>query len=479
MKRIAPLIVILLLALLLRIIHIGFPAGGFMALQQTGTATTAYGFFTHGFDQPSLQGDAGNPPQDTRSLEFPFYAGLVSFCYTLFTPCDTWGRILSVLFSLFTIIGVYRLAQSLLGRRTALWAALFYTILPLNVFYGRAIMSDSLLLMCTVWGLFYFSKWSAAGAHSTLFLSAFLVACAVLLRFSTVYLVIPLLALATQRGWGAAFRNRWHWVYILIVAVPAAGWYYHVYRSGSGTGVDVSLLLTPGVYSNVLFHDLAGRHLTYAGTILFLFGIFVPRQKREEMFLDWWLGGAFVYILLTVGLRQTDEYYQLPFTLPACLFMAKAANEILSPDNFRQYWRRKRGVLVLVALCLALLPILSALRIGHYLGEERFDDPVLQLGTISQRMIPADEKVIAVDRGSPLLLYACRRDGWHASADDVTPASALALHFRGASFVVGTTAAFDTRERQERLYELLHAFPALVRTDGFFIIRLVMEPDVQ
>ncbi len=477
MKRTVPPIVILLLALLLRIIHIGFPAGGYMSLQQVGTAVLAQGLSAHSPSLPHVE----LPPGSIEAVQFPLFPSLIAFCYGLFTPCDTWGRILSVLFSLMTIAGVYRLANALLGRRTALWAGLFYAILPMSVFYGRAIMSESLLLMCTVWGLFYYVQGPGAGNRSTLLLSALFISCAVLLRLSTLYVMIPLAMLSVQRGWGAALRNPWHWLYALIVVLPAAGWLYHVHRQGLATGpsLDLSLLLSPGFYSSVLFNGIAGRQLTYAGGILFLFGVLVPRQKREERFLDWWLGGVIVYILFTPAKQLIFDYYQLPFILPACLFMAKAANEILAPDNFRQYWKQKRFVLVLVALCVALLPVLSAIRIASCFGEERLDDPVLQLGSVSQRMIGSDEKVVAIDRGDPLLLYTCRRDGWHASADNVTPASALELHFRGAAFIIGTTATFDTPERREHLHQLLQAFPAIVLTDSYFIIRLVMEPGLQ
>ncbi len=491
MRRI-PLILILLVALLLRIIHIGFPVGGFMSWRQADTAAMARNFYAHGFDFFRPQIDWGGSSDGTVETEFPLYSYLAALLYKLFTPCDTWGRILSVLFSLATIIGLYRVVDAILGRRTALWASALYAVLPLNVFYGRAIMPESMMLMCTVWGLFFFVRWSLTRGRTALLLSALCIAIAALLKLPALYAGIPLLFLAARRGWGDAFKTPSYWLYTLIILLPVAAWYYHAYELGRASGLsfgiwdrgsgnwgNLEILFTPKFYNDVFFKSIAERHLTYAGFIIFLAGLFVPRHRPEERFFDWWLGGVCFYILIVARGNQTYEYYQLPFTLPASVFMAKAISETLSPDNIRQYWKRKRALVLAITLCLAALPILSGLRIAHYLKGERFDDPVLQLGNISRRMGDAGAKVIAVDDGNPFMLYACGLSGWHASEDKLSAAAAMRLHFEGAEYIVGTTATYDTPARRGHLRALLQTFPAIAHTDEYFILRLVMEPRYQ
>jgi 4-amino-4-deoxy-L-arabinose transferase-like glycosyltransferase len=152
------LLLILILAFLLRLYHINFPVAGWHSWRQADTAAIARNFYQDGFNLLYPQVDwGGNSPGFVES-EFPLYSFLVSLLYAVFGANDLWGRVLSVVFSIATIYGLYLLVRKLLSVKVALWTALIYAILPLNVFYGRAFMPESAMLLCSVFGIYWFLR---------------------------------------------------------------------------------------------------------------------------------------------------------------------------------------------------------------------------------------------------------------------------------------------------------------------------------
>jgi len=66
------------------------------------------------------------------------------------------GRALSVFSGFGSLVGLYLLSFSLFkNRRQAILSVLFYTIIPIFVFFDRMALADSMLLMFSIW-IFYF-----------------------------------------------------------------------------------------------------------------------------------------------------------------------------------------------------------------------------------------------------------------------------------------------------------------------------------
>ena len=486
-----PIIAILLLTVAVRLYHIDFPVGGFMAWRQADTAAMAKNYYLNGYQFGSPQIDWGGSSPGYVETEFPLFPFLIAALYKIFGMTELWGRILAVACSCATVFGLYKLVRLMLGEQTALWSAAIYAILPLNVFYGRAIMPDIMMLMCSVWGIYWFALWAETGRAGPLAASAAAIALAILLKLPELYLGLPLLSLAVGRDGVRFLRRGSLWAYALAVLIPAAFWYYHAHQTylasgltfgiwdfGSGKWGNISLLATPKFYNDVLFKSIAERHLTYPGFFLFIAGIILPWQRPGGRLFTWWLAGIAVYILIVARGNQVHEYYQLPFALPAAVFIGHTAAEVFSRDTFRFYRSSRRTVLVLVALCLFSLAVLSILRVANYMEGERRDGSVFQLGGAVQQATSPDDLLAAVDEGDPVVLYRCGRRGWHIRPDELTPELLEQLHFAGASFCVGTTDLIDTPERQKNLLQIAHTFPIVAMNGSYFIIRL-SATDVQ
>ena len=478
---------ILLLALVLRLIHLTFPVGGFAGWRQADTAAMAHNFYQNGFEILHPQIDWGGQSDGYVETEFPLFSFLIALCFKLFSPDDIWGRVLAIASSLGAIYGLYLLVRRSIDKPTALLSALVYALLPLNVFYGRAIMPESMMLMCSIWGVYFFLVWIDNGNPLALLPSAVFLALAALLKLPALYLGLPLVFLCWQK-YGAGFlKNIWLWFFALAIIIPVILWYEHAHQTylvsqlsfgiwdyGTGKWGNFSLLTSFKFYNDVIFKSIAERHLTYAGFFLFLIGLFVQRKSGKERLFLWWLAGLAVYLIIVARGNQVHEYYQLPFSIPASVYIGKALGEVLTPPSFHFYQHNRRIILVVVLVCAVALPVLSILRIESYMSGERLDGSLFQLGRSVVRETEADRRIVAVDNADPVVLYQCHRKGWHASVDKLSPALLESLHFQGACYVVGTIDMFDTPERHERLLNILRSFPVVSLTGTYFILRLTI-----
>jgi len=484
------ILVVILLALACRMYHIFFPVAGFQAWRQADTAAIAKNYYENGLDILYPQIDWGGISKGYVETEFPLVPFLISLLYRIFYPADFWGRFLSALFSLGAIYGVYLVAKELTDRSAALWAAAVYAFLPLNIYYSRAVMPESMMLMCSVLGVYFFHRWTACGSKSQLLASAIFIALAALLKITSLYLGLPLLFLAWNKFGRKALTKPSLWLFAGFILAAVFLWYRHahniylksgltfgIWDYGAGKWGNFKPLATLKFYNDIFFKSIAERHLTYAGFFLFLIGLFLKRKSGPERVFDWWLAGVVVYFCIVAVGNQVHEYYQLPFTLPASVFIGKACRQFISPDSFASCRRAKLAFPLFVLLCLIALPVLSFLRYSNFMEGEKLDGSVFKLGSAVQNLTAPGSRVIAVDEGDPVVLYRCSRKGWHCSPDDVTPSFLREMQLKGAECLIGTKEYFDSDERREKLSRILGCCPLLADEKEYFIVSLPSTMD--
>jgi 4-amino-4-deoxy-L-arabinose transferase-like glycosyltransferase len=477
------ILAILLFALALRLYHIDFPICGYHAWRQADTAAMAINFYENGFHLFTPQIDWGGNSAGYVETEFPIYSYLVSLCDLLTGPMDFWGRLISVVLSIATIYGLYLLVRKFIDEKTALLAALFYAVIPLSIYYSRTVMPESGMLMCSVYGLYFFSEWIDTGTARAYLASLFFLTMAALLKLPALYLGLPAVFLAQSKFGGGVFKQWRLWLFAGILVVPVALWYYHaheifkasgltfgIWDFGKGKWGNVSPLLTVKFYNDIFFKSIAERHLTYPGFIFFVAGLFVPRKSKRERVFDWWLVAVLVYFGIVATGNQIHEYYQLPFILPAAVFAGKSLAWCFASEPLGAKFGKNKTVLSLACLLAVAIPILSAIRYTDYMKAETVDQPLFRLGAAVQSATASDDLVVAVDEGDPVILYRCGRKGWHASADEL---SAQSLHTRqtdGAKYLVGLKSSFDDAKRNASLARLLREDSVVVQTNEYFIV---------
>jgi len=340
---------ILILCFAVRLFHITFPVSGWHAWRQADTASVAKNFYENGHNIFYPQIDWRGDTQGYVESEFHIYPFLISLIYEVTGVNDTAGRMLSVIISLFTIFGIYLLVRKFISENSGLWSALIYGIIPLNIYFNRSIMPETTMLMCSVYGIYFFSEWIDKEKWKYFILAYLFIVLAVLIKIPCLYLGFPLMFLAWTKYKGKLFIN---WKIILMVVmifIPVVLWYYHANQLLKETGLTfgvwdsrdkwsrLEIIFSFKFYNDVFFKSIAERHLTYASFIPFIIGLFIKRNNLRERLFDVWLLAIIFYMLVLAKGNQTHEYYQLPFVLPAAIFAGKAFAKYfpIRLDNFK------------------------------------------------------------------------------------------------------------------------------------------------
>ena len=476
---------ILLGALALRLHQINSPILGYHSWRQADTAAIARNFHEHGYNILYPQIDWGGNSPGYVETEFQIYPFAVALLYRVFGVREVLGRLLSVLFSLVSIYALYLLVRSIIDERVGIWAAVILAIMPLNIYYSRAFMPESALLMCSVVGIYLFSRWVASPAPKYLVLSAAFIALAGLIKIPTLYLGLPLVYLAWLRFGRRTLYQGPLWLYAAAVFAAIGLWYYHAHRifleSGLtfyiwGYGTDKwgnwHLLGDLKFYNRVLFRSIAERHMTWPGFVLFVIGLTIRRRRRQERIFDLWLVSLAVYFAIVAKGNYIHEYYQLPFVVPAAVFAGKALAKYLSYDTFRRSRARTRLVCGLVLVCLLAIPILSGLRYHKYMVAEDVSSPTYRLAKELGRSTPAGALIITVGNLDPTILYLSHRRGWYMPMENFDHETIAERKIAGADYLAGLLHHFtDARQRTE-LQRLLDTHQVIASTDTYFIIQL-------
>ncbi len=483
MKRF--IFIIIVLAFLVRLYHINFPVAGWASWRQADTAAMSRNFFEKGFDLLHPQIDWGGNSSGVVESEFPIYSFSVSLLYLVFGLSDTWGRLLSVIFSLFTIYGLYILVRKYLSNSVALWSAFIYAIIPLSIFYSRAFMPESAMLMCSVFGIYWLSQWLDTDNIVYFILSSCAVSLAILLKIPALYLGLPLIYLAFLKYEKSIFKISKLWLYAILVLIPVVLWYYHAHqlflKSGLTYGIwgfgtdkwgNFDIIFTLGFYNDIFFKSIAERHLTYAGFIPFVIGLFIKRTTKSERLFDYWLISVIIYFLIVAKGNQVHEYYQLPFILPAVVFVGKAFAKFLPLDSLGVSFKSKPVVSIFFIFCFIGIIVLSSLRYDRFMNSETYDSSTFRLATEVEKTTHNHDLIIAIGEGNPITLYRCNRKGWNIYVDKLDFEYIELLKKEGARFVVGEKPLFNTPWREKTLNWLLNSYKTVAEGKDYFVIEL-------
>lgn len=477
--------IILLLTVITRIIDITSPVIGWHSWRQSDTASIARNFYENGHNILYPQINWGGTGSGYVESEFHIYPIIVSILYSAFGVNDIWGRLLTLIFSVLTVYGLYLLVRKIINEETALWSALIYTILPLNIFYGRAFMPDVTMMMCSVYGIYFFSKWLDKEKMKYFILSCFFVSLAILVKLPTMYIGLPLLYLTFQKYSWSLFKNIKLYLLTIIIFIPVILWYYHSHQlllnGGSSFGIWTygqdkwgmfSLLTSPAWYNDIFFKSIAERHLTYPGFILLIAGLFIKRSYDRERLFDIWLIAVLLFIFIAAQAHRAQEYYTLPFDIPAAVFIGKFLAKYLPFENIKKAFSEYRYKSYFAVLCVILICVLSYLRIARFYNGENPDSPVLKIGRDVQSVSKPLDKIITVGDGNPVYLYHSHRFGWTAMPQQLDSSYISDRKKEGAKFIAGEKVIFERNNSAGKIEYLLKNYKVIKNEPEYIIIGL-------
>ena len=319
-----------------RVPHLTGPVDDPHSWRQCDTANYARAFHKDGINllRPSVCW-MGN--YKTVVLEFPFPETLMAIAYNLFGPNIAYARLITLLFFMGSAIYLFFVVKYLFDDHVAFIATAIYIILPLSLFYSRAVHVDFCAVFFAHAMVYYFLR--GYEEKSLKFnLVGMLAACmAFLVKAPYVfYFVLPLLCFMLTR-----FNLKKISCFLLLISVPVILfiiWHLHVNRINSAAP-DWFFIPGYGKFVNManwyygplvmrwdsriwktLLRRLQFEVVSKTGAYLFFLGLIgsfikyitLKKRRRSLLFLWTWLAGVFCYLLIFLNLNNIHNYYQIP-----------------------------------------------------------------------------------------------------------------------------------------------------------------------
>ena len=153
-------------------------------------------------------GGAGDP---VVSMEFPLLQWIAAVLFRQFGEREIICRLLSIVFSLATVAGLYGLANDRLGRAVARGAAFLYAISPSAIFFGRAFISDTPMVCFSVFGVWGFAAYLLQGKRGAVVWGAAAAALACMTKLPAVVIFAPIRWLGWQTRGLASSAIAYSW----------------------------------------------------------------------------------------------------------------------------------------------------------------------------------------------------------------------------------------------------------------------------
>lgn len=453
------LVLVILLGFTLRLYRLDNPIADWHSWRQADTSAVSRNFIKRGFDllHPRFD-DLSNVasgldnPEGYRFVEFPIYNLLQAGLFKLFPffSLEVWGRLVSIFASLAALLFLYLITKKYLGQKIGLWAAFFYSVLPFNVYYSRAILPEAMMNLAWLGAIYFF-------ASQKYLLSIFFAAAAFLLKPYTLVFLLPIAYLA-WRQWRFNGRKWLAWLLgVLVALAPFIAWRIWMRQYPEGIPNYLWLLNYTGIrFKGAWFWWLFGERISKLilggwGLIPLGFGLVLQTGKKEGWFFYTWLVAILAYLIIIAQGNVRHDYYQLMAVPVISVFLAKGADFL---------WGSARGKILLFISCSFMLAF-SWYQVRDYFNVN--NPAIVEAGRAADRLLPAEAKVIAPYGGDTAFLYQTNRQGWPLAIkiEDLID--------RGAQYYLNVN--FD-----EQTDYVLNHWCVVQKTDQWVIVDLTKTP---
>jgi dolichyl-phosphate-mannose-protein mannosyltransferase len=440
------LILILLVGFLVRFYRFDNPIADWHSWRQADTSAVSRNFITYGFDLlhprmnniSNVQSGLDNP-QGYFFAEFPIYNATQAGLFVLFhgLTIEEWGRIVTMLTSVFAGLFLFLLVSRHSNKATGLLAALFYMFIPFDIYYGRVILPDPSMTMAILGGTYFFDKWIDEKSQNkkVLFyvLTIVFTALSFLLKPIALFFALPMLYLA-WRKFGFKFLLRLDlWAFLIISVAPLAWWRW--WESHYPEGIPAFLWLFnsnnirfhPAFFRWILYERLTKLISGYVGILFVISGVAgIWKAKRERLFFFSFIASSIIYVCTIATGNVQHDYYQIPIMPTVAITMAFGAVWLFT---FIKKYVSETISFGVVAVLMLISFYFAWQQVQPYFD---IDNPsIIAAGQAVQKLTPSNAEIIANYNGDSSLLYQTDRQGWASFEHDVPT-----LHKMGAQYLL-------------------------------------------
>lgn len=460
---------ILLLGFGLRLYKIDNPVADWHSWRQADTASVAKIYLREGIDlvRPryhdisSIQTGYENTP-GWRFVEFPIFNATHALFARIFpmVSFEVAGRLVAVISSLLSAIFIFLIGKRFMGTTGGLLAALFFLILPFNVYFSRVILPEPMAVMLGLSSLWLFVFWIDKDRLWQILVSAILFSLAILVKPFVVFYAVPMLYLAWEKFRVQILVNTRLWIFLslsLILFFLWRGW-MNQYLEGipfwAWAFNGDNIRFRPSFWWWI-FEERLGRLILGVFLVTpFIFGFLYQVKDKYRWFLYSLFGGQVAYWSLVATANVRHDYYQTLSVPAVALILAAGVLAIL----------RLRGFNKLLLVALVFGSILLGIAFSAYQVKEfyKINHPeIILAGQAVQKLTPKDALVIAPYNGDTAFLYQTDRQGWPIAT---LPMDKM-VNRLGAQYYVSVNFDKQTQEVIER-------YTVLEKAEKYVVVKL-------
>jgi 4-amino-4-deoxy-L-arabinose transferase-like glycosyltransferase len=409
------LLLVILLGLTLRLYKINSPIADWHSWRQADTAAVTRNFIKEGFNPflpkyDDMSGVSEKPISNVnryRFVEFPIY-NIVTYPFYLFGGVnDTYSRLVSVLFSLGSILFIFLIAKKYTNRFTALLAAFLYAALPYNVFYSRTTLPEPTFVFFALGMVYFCDLLISSKGKLNLFLALLFSMTAFLIKPWAIFFVPPLIY-AVLKNDRFSLKHLWFvllsvipfilwrlWILQHPEGIPASNWLYN------GNGIRFQ----PSFWWWIISERLGKEILGVTGLVLFIIGLLI--KPKRNYFLHIWALSLLTYFLIFATGNVNHDYYQYIFMPVATIMLARGFNFLITGvESFiPRFWTIILALLFLpLTFYFTWIPIKELYKVNN--------PSIVEAGLKADQILPKEAIVIAPYNGDTAFLYQTNRSGF-------------------------------------------------------------------
>lgn len=415
------LLLVLILGFVVRLYKINRPIADWHSWRQADTAAVARNFIKEGYnpfipryDDMSSQANGLDNPKRYRFVEFPIYNSLIAAVWSLTGIHEIYARMITVLITTGSTLLLYFLVKSFSGVTLASLSALFFAIIPYNIFYSSTILPGPLMVFGILAFYFSFSRWLETNWRLAWgILVVFFANLAILTWPIALFFVLPIVYLAYNRyGW-SIFKKGHLWLFAVLSIAPFIVWRLWMTQFPEGVPnwqflINADNIRFKGAFFRWLIVERMGKLiLTVGGFTLFILGLLIKPATKEKLFYFAWLLSVAVYFTVFASGNVRHDYYQVPLIPIAAVFMAKGTIFLFNLKS--NIFNKALGPILAAALILMIFAFGSFEVRGYYWINR---PQIITAGRAVDRLLPKDATVIAPYNGDAAFLYQTNRYGY-------------------------------------------------------------------
>jgi hypothetical protein len=439
--------------------------------RQGDTAAIARNFASLQFNILYPQTDYDGPPPNYVELELQIVPFLAAGLYKIFGVHEGFGRLISIVFGLGTIVVTGAFARWLFRSAIAgLAAAAIYLALPGSIYYSRTFMPDTTMVFFLTAAIYACARsfWDdEPRSWRGLIGAALLLMLAFLAKPVAVIAIVPVACSALARfGWRGTLGRSQTYALFVIAFVPLAAYGKVVNAHAEwhwASGITEKHVL-PGLRAaftsahgfaaklggiGIAFRLLARTMLGPFGLAFLIAGFALPYRRREAAVLYGWLGAALVYIYVVVTVERVD-YYMYPVLPLAAIVGGNLVLRFWLAVRGTKRWQIAAGAAALVYVVMIsvdrrLVAPYYAYSKANYVAARALDATL------------APGALVVMGHYDPSILYYINRKGWEEDPYVWTPFDEQSAIRKGARYFV--SIEHKRLEHNRELYAWLARFP--------------------